>query len=143
MKKLFGTDGIRGVANKEPMIAEVVFHIGRAGAYLFKDEIDPKILIGRDTRISGDMLEAALIAGICSMGVDVLRVGITPTPAVAYLARVYNANCGIVISIKVVSPSTIFSPSFNAGGTFTDRVLVIPLTLIGIVSKNSKLFILE
>ena len=98
MKKLFGTDGIRGVANKEPMIAEVVFHIGRAGAYLFKDEIDPKILIGRDTRISGDMLEAALIAGICSMGVDVLRVGITPTPAVAYLARVYNANCGIVIS---------------------------------------------
>ena len=98
MKKLFGTDGIRGVANKEPMIAEVVFHIGRAGAYLFKDEIDPKILIGRDTRISGDMLEAALIARICSMGVDVLRVGITPTPAVAYLARVYNANCGIVIS---------------------------------------------
>ena len=98
MKKLFGTDGIRGVANKEPMIAEVVFHIGRAGAYLFKDEIDPKILIGRDTRISGDMLEAALIAGICSIGVDVLRVGITPTPAVAYLARVYNANCGIVIS---------------------------------------------
>ena len=98
MKKLFGTDGIRGVANKEPMIAEVVFHIGRAGAYLFKDEIDPKILIGRDTRISGDMLEAALIAGICSMGVDVLRIGITPTPVVSYLARVYNANCGIVIS---------------------------------------------
>jgi len=98
MKKLFGTDGIRGIANREPMTAEVAFHIGRAGAYLFKDEINPKILIGRDTRISGDMLEAALIAGICSMGVNVLRVGIMPTPVVAYLTRAYNANCGIVIS---------------------------------------------
>ncbi len=98
MKKLFGTDGIRGVANREPMTAEMAFHIGRTGAYLFKDEADPKILIGKDTRISGDMLEAALIAGICSAGVDVLRVGIAPTPVVAYLTRVYNANCGIVIS---------------------------------------------
>jgi phosphoglucosamine mutase len=98
MKKLFGTDGIRGIANREPMTAEVAFHIGRAGAYLFKDEVNPKILIGRDTRISGDMLEAALIAGICSMGVNVLRVGIIPTPVVAYLTRAYNANCGIVIS---------------------------------------------
>ncbi len=98
MKKLFGTDGIRGIANREPITAEVIFHIGRAGAYLFKDEVNPKILIGRDTRISGDMLEAALIAGICSMGVNVLRAGIIPTPVVAYLTRVYNANCGIVIS---------------------------------------------
>jgi len=98
MKKLFGTDGIRGIANREPMTAEVIFHIGRAGAYLFKDEVNPKILIGRDTRISGDMLEAALIAGICSAGVDVLRVGIAPTPVMAYLTRVYHANCAIVIS---------------------------------------------
>jgi len=98
MKKLFGTDGIRGIANREPMTAEVAFHIGRTGAYLFRDEVDPKILIGRDTRISGDMLEAALIAGICSMGVNVLRAGIVPTPIVAYLTRAYNANCGIVIS---------------------------------------------
>jgi len=98
MKKLFGTDGIRGIANREPITAEVIFHIGRAGAYLFKDEVNPKILIGRDTRISGDMLEAALIAGICSAGVDVLRVGIAPTPVVAYLTRAYHANCGIVIS---------------------------------------------
>ncbi len=98
MKKLFGTDGIRGIANREPITAEVIFHIGRAGAYLFKDEVDPKILIGRDTRISGDMLESALIAGICSMGVNVLRAGIIPTPVVAYLARAYHANCGIVIS---------------------------------------------
>ncbi|MDO9554990.1 MAG: phosphoglucosamine mutase [Atribacterota bacterium] len=98
MKKLFGTDGIRGIANRGPITADVIFHIGRAGAYLFKDEVDPKILIGKDTRISGDMLEAALIAGICSMGVNVLRAGITPTPVVAYLTRAYNANCGIVIS---------------------------------------------
>jgi len=98
MKKLFGTDGIRGIANREPITAEVAFHIGRTGAYLFKDEVDPKILIGKDTRISGDMLEAALIAGICSAGVDVLRVGIAPTPVVAYLTRAYHANCGIVIS---------------------------------------------
>jgi len=98
MKKLFGTDGIRGVANREPMTAEMAFQIGRAGAYLFKDEANPGILIGKDTRISGDMLEAALIAGICSAGVDVLRVGIVPTPVVAYLTRAYHANCGIVIS---------------------------------------------
>lgn len=98
MKKLFGTDGIRGIANKEPITAETAFHIGRTGAYLFKDEANPRILIGKDTRISGDMLEAALIAGICSAGVDVLRVGIVPTPVVAYLTRVYHANCGIVIS---------------------------------------------
>lgn len=98
MKKLFGTDGIRGIANREPITAEVIFHIGRAGAYLFKDEVDLKILIGRDTRISGDMLESALIAGICSMGVNVLRAKIVPTPVVAYLTRTYHANCGIVIS---------------------------------------------
>jgi len=98
MKKLFGTDGIRGIANKEPITAETVFHIGRTGAYLFKDEANPGILIGKDTRISGDMLEAALIAGICSVGVDVLRVGIVPTPVVAYLTRAYHANCGIIIS---------------------------------------------
>jgi len=98
MKKLFGTDGIRGIANKEPITAEVVLHIGRTGAYLFKDEANPGILIGKDTRISGDMLEAALIAGICSAGVDVLKVGIVPTPVVAYLTRAYHANCGIVIS---------------------------------------------
>jgi phosphoglucosamine mutase len=98
MKKLFGTDGIRGVANREPMTAEMAFQIGRAGAYLFKDEANPVILIGKDTRISGDMIEAALIAGICSAGVDILRVGIAPTPVVAYLTRAYHANCGIVIS---------------------------------------------
>lgn len=98
MKKLFGTDGIRGTANREPMTAETAFQIGRAGAYLFKNKVSPKILVGKDTRISGDMIESALAAGICSMGVNVLKVGIVPTPAVAYLTRAYQANCGVVIS---------------------------------------------
>jgi len=98
MKKLFGTDGIRGIANSEPITAETAFRIGRSGAYLLKDRVNPKILIGRDTRISGDMLESALIAGICSLGVNVLRAGVLPTPAVAYLNRVYNVDFGIVIS---------------------------------------------
>jgi len=98
MKRLFGTDGIRGIANREPMTAQTAFQIGRAGAYLFKKETNPKILIGKDTRISGEMLESALVAGICSIGVDVLKVGVIPTPAVAYLTRFYQANCGIVIS---------------------------------------------
>ncbi len=98
MKKLFGTDGIRGIANREPITAETAFQIGRAGAYLFKEKEDSKILIGRDTRISGDMLESALIAGICSLGVNVLKAGIVPTPAVAYLNKIYDADCGIVIS---------------------------------------------
>jgi len=98
MKKLFGTDGIRGIANSEPITAETAFKIGRAGAFHLKDKINAKILIGRDTRISGDMLESALIAGICSVGVNVLRGGVLPTPAVAYLNRIYDVDCGIVIS---------------------------------------------
>jgi len=98
MKKLFGTDGIRGIANLEPITAETAFKIGRAGACLYRHKKDPKILIGKDTRISGDMLESALIAGICSSGVNVLRAGILPTPAIAYLNKIYDADCGIVIS---------------------------------------------
>ncbi|RKD30026.1 phosphoglucosamine mutase [Thermohalobacter berrensis] len=98
MGKLFGTDGVRGIANSE-LTAELAFKLGRAGAYvLAKDKKDAKIVVGKDTRISGDMLEAALIAGICSIGVDVLVVGVVPTPAVAYLTRAYNADAGVVIS---------------------------------------------
>lgn len=96
---LFGTDGVRGVANIE-LTPELAFDLGRAGSYvLAKQEAGrPRILVGKDTRISGDMLEAALRAGICSTGADVLTVGIIPTPAVAYLTRYYQASCGIVIS---------------------------------------------
>jgi phosphoglucosamine mutase len=98
MGKLFGTDGVRGVANEHltPLLA---YKLGRAGAYvLTKNTDDPQIVIGKDTRISGDMLEAALIAGICSVGVDILKVGIMPTPGIAYLTRELKAHAGVVIS---------------------------------------------
>ncbi|MHB8170729.1 MAG: phosphoglucosamine mutase [Thermincolia bacterium] len=98
MGKYFGTDGIRGVAN-EVLTPELAFKLGRAGAYvLTKGSAAPKIVIGKDTRISGDMLEAALIAGITSAGVDVLQVGVLPTPGIAYLTRTLKATAGVVIS---------------------------------------------
>ena len=98
MARLFGTDGVRGVANEE-LTAELAFQLGRAGAYVLADQNDKNsIVIGRDTRISGDMLEAALIAGICSVGVDVYKVGVIPTPAIAFLTRELGAVAGVVIS---------------------------------------------
>lgn len=100
MGKLFGTDGVRGIANIE-LTPELAFSLGRAGSYILAKHdpiIRPRILVGKDTRISGDMLEAALIAGICSTGADVLTVGVIPTPAIAYLTQKYRASCGIVIS---------------------------------------------
>lgn len=97
MGKLFGTDGIRGIANKE-LTPELAYNVGRAGAYILTNGKKGKIVVGKDTRTSGDMLEAALTAGICSMGLDVIQVGIIPTPAVAYLTRKYNALAGVVIS---------------------------------------------
>ncbi|SHH96501.1 phosphoglucosamine mutase [Sporanaerobacter acetigenes] len=97
MGKLFGTDGVRGIANDE-LTPELAFKIGRAGAFVLSNGESGQIVVGRDTRKSGDMLEAALIAGICSVGLDVISVGIVPTPAVAYLTRKYNAISGIVIS---------------------------------------------
>lgn len=97
MGKLFGTDGVRGIANKD-LTPELAFKIGRAGAYILSNSNRGKIILGKDTRISGDMLEAALTAGICSMGLDVVSVGIMPTPAVAYLTRKYEALAGVVIS---------------------------------------------
>ncbi len=100
MGKLFGTDGIRGVANKD-LTAELAFKTGQSGAYVLTKETKhkrPRILIGKDTRQSGDMLEAALTAGLCSMGAKVIPLGIIPTPAVAYLTRLYHADAGVVIS---------------------------------------------
>jgi phosphoglucosamine mutase len=99
MKKLFGTDGIRGVANVEPMTCETVMKLGRAAAYIFKKKKGRhRIVIGKDTRVSGYMLESALTAGICSMGVDVLLVGPMPTPAIALITRSLRADAGVVIS---------------------------------------------
>ena len=97
MGKLFGTDGVRGIANKE-LSPELAYKIGRAGAFVLSKGKSGTIVIGRDTRKSGDMLEAALISGIMSVGLDVISVGIVPTPAVAYLTRKYNALSGVVIS---------------------------------------------
>ncbi len=99
MRKLFGTDGVRGVANLEPMTSEIAMQLGRAAAYIFMRRAGRhQIIIGKDTRISGYMLESALTAGICSMGVDVLLVGPLPTPAIAFLTRSLRADAGVVIS---------------------------------------------
>ena len=98
MGRLFGTDGVRGVANSE-LTPELAFKIGRAGAYvLTSDAHKPKILVGRDTRISGEMLESALIAGICSVGAQAVCVGVIPTPAIAYLVRTQEFDAGVMIS---------------------------------------------
>lgn len=100
MGRLFGTDGVRGVANQPPMTAEMVLEIGRATAYVCKQHKEHRhtIVIGKDTRISGYMLENALTAGICSMGVDVLLVGPMPTPGIAFITRSMRADAGLVIS---------------------------------------------
>lgn len=94
----FGTDGVRGVANKD-LTPHLAFKLGQAGAHvLSKFHKKPSIVVGKDTRISGDMLEAALTAGVCSAGADVIKVGVVPTPAVAYLTRNFKADAGVVIS---------------------------------------------
>ena len=100
MKKLFGTDGVRGVANVYPMTTEIAMQLGRAAAYIFKGGRNRRhrIVIGKDTRLSGYMLENALVAGICSMGVDVLLVGPLPTPGIANITSSMRADAGVVIS---------------------------------------------
>lgn len=98
MGQYFGTDGVRGVANTE-LTPELAFKLGRAGGYvLTRGTENPKILVGRDTRISGHMLESALIAGLLSIGVEVMRLGIISTPGVAYLTRAMGAEAGVMIS---------------------------------------------
>ncbi|MDQ6940027.1 MAG: phosphoglucosamine mutase [Verrucomicrobiota bacterium] len=104
--KLFGTDGVRGVANVEPVTAETALKLGRAAAHVFTklnprehpSGARPKIVLGKDTRLSGYMLENALVAGITSLGVDVLVIGPLPTPGVAYITRSLRADAGIVLS---------------------------------------------
>ena len=99
MGKLFGTDGIRGIANKE-LSPELAMNIGRAGAYALAGHLGraPKILIGTDTRLSADMLEAALVAGLCSVGAEVHRAGVVPSPAMAFLVRKYKMDAGVMLS---------------------------------------------
>jgi phosphoglucosamine mutase len=98
-KKLFGTDGVRGIANAEPITAESALRLAQAaGRVLSKEEPSPTVVVGRDTRASGEMLESAIAAGLASHGIHVLLAGIVPTPAVAYLTTRHNASFGIVIS---------------------------------------------
>ena len=98
MSRLFGTDGVRGIANAE-LSCELAMKIGAAGAYVLTSDVhNPRILVGQDTRKSGDMLACALSAGICSIGGDVINVGVIPTPAMAYLARLYSADAAVMIS---------------------------------------------
>ena len=99
MGRLFGTDGARGVANAD-LTCELAMNIGRAAAMVLGKggKRHPKILIGKDTRISSDMLESALAAGLCSIGANVVHLGVVPTPAVAYLVKRYGADAGVMIS---------------------------------------------
>ncbi|MEX3624043.1 phosphoglucosamine mutase [Viridibacillus arvi] len=99
MGKYFGTDGVRGVANSE-LTPELAFKLGRFGGYVLTKEATgrPKVLIGRDTRISGQMLEGALVAGLLSVGAEVMRLGVISTPGVAYLTRVMSGQAGVMIS---------------------------------------------
>jgi len=99
MGRLFGTDGVRGVANSE-LTPELAYKLGRAGAYVLTCETNhkPRILVGKDTRISGGILENALVAGICSVGAEAVVAGVIPTPAIAYLVRAEKFDCGVMIS---------------------------------------------
>lgn len=116
MRRLFGTDGIRGVANIEPMTVEMMVNVGRAAAHVFKERKEGRhrIVIGKDTRLSGYMLENALSAGICSMGVDILLVGPLPTPGISFITSSMRADAGVVISAS-------HNPFQDNGIKFFDR----------------------
>ena len=115
MAKLFGTDGVRGLANSE-LTPEIAYNLGRSGAFVLSNFLKrkSKILIGKDTRISGYMLEAALISGICSVGVDVDLCGVIPTPGIAYLTKNKNYDAGIMISAS-------HNPFYDNGIKFFNR----------------------
>jgi len=115
-KKLFGTDGVRGVANHE-LKGELAFKLGRIGGYYLSKNAEqkrPVVIIGKDTRLSGDMLEAALMAGLTSVGIDVYRLGIIPTPGVCYLSRTKEVAGGIMISAS-------HNPTADNGIKFFDQ----------------------
>jgi phosphoglucosamine mutase len=113
--RLFGTDGVRGVANRD-LTPELAFALGRAAVAALGGEGRPRFAIGRDTRVSGPMLQAALSAGICSAGADVLRLGVVPTPAVAFLTPLLGAEAGAVISASHNPPQDNGIKFFSADG---------------------------
>ena len=125
MGRLFGTDGVRGIANKD-LTNELAMKIGSAAAAVLLKEAKsekPTVLIGKDTRASGDMLEAALTAGLCSVGCNVLSIGVVPTPAVAYLVGLYQCEAGIMISASHIP---FFTPKSS---TVCSSPSSIPVTL--------------
>jgi phosphoglucosamine mutase len=114
LSRVFGTDGVRGRANKSPMTPEIALALGRSAGKLLRSQTDkPRVVIGKDTRLSCYVFENALIAGLCSMGVDTLMVGPLPTPGVAFITRAYRANAGIVISAS-------HNPFYDNGIKFFD-----------------------
>lgn len=119
MERLFGTDGVRGVANRE-LTPEMALRLGRAGAYVLTRAKEtaraPRILVGKDTRISGDMLEAALTAGMCSLGAEVYHAGVIPTPGIAHLVRAYKLDAGVMISASHNPMQDNGIKFFNADG---------------------------
>ena len=110
MGRLFGTDGARGIANTE-ISCELAANIGRGLAMILEERIGrrPRVLIGRDTRASGEMLDAAVAAGLCSAGADVVRLGVVPTPAVAWLTTDMAADAGVMLSASHNPPNTTAS----------------------------------
>ena len=100
MGKLFGTDGIRGTVGQWPLVPDFTLHLGQAAGSVIRGErsVKPRVVIGRDTRQSGAMLQEALDAGLMSSGVHVIDLGVVPTPGVAWLVRHLNADAGVVIS---------------------------------------------
>jgi phosphoglucosamine mutase len=115
MARLFGTDGVRGIANQE-LTPELAFKLGEAAGHFLGDKGRGRIVVGRDTRRSGDMLEAALVAGICAGGADALLAGVIPTPAVALLVRELGADGGVVISASHNPPEYNGIKFFNRDG---------------------------
>lgn len=120
MERLFGTDGVRGLANQWPMTPEVLYEMGRAAGYVFRNYGADTVLVGRDGRLSGDMLESALIAGLCAVGTSVCRAGIVPTPAISHLTGVLSAQLGVMISASHNPVADNGIKFFNRDGTKID-----------------------
>jgi len=120
MQRLFGTDGVRGKANEYPMTPEVTYELGRAAGFVFQKYGADTVLVGRDGRLSGDMLECALIAGLCSVGTSVCRAGIVPTPAISHLTGVLSAQLGVMISASHNPVGDNGIKFFNRDGTKID-----------------------
>lgn len=123
MERLFGTDGIRGQANTGVMTPDVVYNLGRAAGFVFRKLGADTVLVGKDGRLSGDMIECALVAGLCSVGVSVCRAGIVPTPAISHLTSVLSAQLGVMISASHNPMPDNGIKFFNEDGTKLDDEL--------------------